>query len=368
MSYICPKSGKRLCKATRWRIDDPAGYKHALKFAADRSKDSRAMRASAKKEGWIMWVTDYLSERYRKKPKTLTRYLNAWDWLRVYLEEKGIHHPEALDYVAARQYIPWRTQLRRHCGKVITFNTAMTELKIMGVIMGEALRRGYCGTNPCLRMGLKREDPAEKPEMTDEEIALIRQLVAEKESELKLPDRWMTTSFEIAIHHGCRLSETSMAMSAVDLVRQTLRFNAKGGKVFTVRIHPGLLPHIQALKKAGATHTCRLPQMASKEWHTLLKGRDELTHLCFHCTRVTVITRLARAGVPIQQAMAYVGHSSQAVHRIYQRLKADDLSLCTQALAFGMPAQGQHNAGHSSALAGGTGEKPQSQDGERAIR
>jgi integrase len=85
--------------------------------------------------------------------------------------------------------------------------------------------------------------------------------------------------------------------------------------------------------------------MVTKEWHWFLKGRAErgwqgvCPHATFHCTRVTVITRMARAGVPIQQAMAYVGHADQTVHRIYQRLQADDLTKCTEALRF-FPAIG----------------------------
>lgn len=57
-----------------------------------------------------------------------------------------------------------------------------------------------------------------------------------------------------------------------------------------------------------------------------------MTHLSFHCTRVTVVTRLARAGVPLAQAMAFVGHSSSLVHRLYTRLRPADLSLATDAL------------------------------------
>jgi hypothetical protein len=43
---------------------------------------------------------------------------------------------------------------------------------------------------------------------------------------------------------------------------------------------------------------------------------------------------MARAGVPIAQAMAYVGHADQEIHRIYQRLQAPDLSRVQAALSF----------------------------------
>lgn len=67
-----------------------------------------------------------------------------------------------------------------------------------------------------------------------------------------------------------------------------------------------------------------------------------LPHLCFHCTRVTVITRMARAGVPISQAMRYVGHASTAVHKIYQRLAASDLSSAVNAISYGGGATPQN--------------------------
>jgi integrase len=186
--------------------------------------------------------------------------------------------------------------------------------------------------------------------------------VAEKEKDLPMPGRWMTTCFKIALHHGCRLSETSVPMSSIDFVRGTIRFVAKGkngrAKIYTNRIHPAIIGHLRALKDAGASVTCTLPQMASKEWHTLLKGCEETKHICFHSTRVTVITRLARAGVPVQQAMAYVGHASETIHRIYQRLRAEDLSSCATALAFPTvsPSPGHNGAGPAHDSGGTPGD------------
>ena len=81
-------------------------------------------------------------------------------------------------------------------------------------------------------------------------------------------------------------------------------------------------------------YSCALPVMAAKEWHTLFREIG-LPHLCFHCTRVTVITRMAREGVPIAQAMRFVGHASEAIHRIYQRLAAPDCGWAIKAIDYG---------------------------------
>jgi integrase len=90
---------------------------------------------------------------------------------------------------------------------------------------------------------------------------------------------------------------------------------------------------IDELKKQKATHTCILPKMAAKEWHFFFKEVG-LPHLSFHSTRVTVVTKMARAGINQQQAMRYVGHASETVHRVYQRLTALDVAGVTQAVQY----------------------------------
>jgi integrase len=129
-----------------------------------------------------------------------------------------------------------------------------------------------------------------------------------------------------------------MPMSQIDFVNRRITFHGKGRngvkKINTTQIHDRLWPRLVELRDAKAVVTCTLPKMAAKEWHTFFKSRPELAHLCFHCTRVTVVTKLARAGVPVQQAMRYVSHASQTIHTIYQKLKADDLSACVAALNF----------------------------------
>jgi integrase len=180
----------------------------------------------------------------------------------------------------------------------------------------------------------------QKPELTDQDIAAIRAGLREREANLPLREQWMSVCFEIALCQGCRVSETTVALTDIDENAGRIIFHAKRNKVFTTLLHPDLVPLIRRLRAAGAERTCVHPRMLTKEWHWFFKGRPErgwkgvCPHATFHCTRVTAITRMARAGVPIQQAMAYVGHADQTVHRIYQRLQAQDLSQCAAALRF----------------------------------
>jgi integrase len=197
--------------------------------------------------------------------------------------------------------------------------------------MGEALKRGWCETNPCAKLGIKKDDPDEKPEITPAEEDDIREALPAFVAQNPEAYGHMVNSFEIAIHQGCRLRETQVLLTDIDTGRKTITFRAKGKKVFATQLHPKLIPLVNGLHASGEKVTCKVPMLASKHWRDFFDQLD-LSHLSFHCTRVTVVTRLARAGVPISQAMSFVGHASRLIHRIYTRLQPGDLSLCIAAL------------------------------------
>ena len=136
---------------------------------------------------------------------------------------------------------------------------------------------------------------------------------------------------------GCRLRETVIDLRNIDERAGTISFIQKGGRPHTTALPPKLLPLIQRLKAEGRRTTLDMPKGPSKEWRRFFRSID-LPHLSFHCTRVTTITLLARARVPIAEAMAYVGHVSRTVHRIYQRLVPADLAGVESALSFGLEA------------------------------
>jgi integrase len=352
IKYWCSVKLKWAAKSSGQRLDDALGYKRALAMARELSADALAARSVAPASRWDSWVLPWLEMKHQSSPKTLVSERNRWQWVDSFLTQQKVNGPQGVTYQLGLAYIDWRTsQVKRVSKRHPCHNTALAELRLLGRIMREAVRRGFVSTSPLERMGIKKQRPAEKAEMTDADIATIRQALAEREGRLSLPQRWMTISFEIALHQGCRVSETSVAFKDIDFHARRITFHAKRGKVFTTMLHEGLLPLLRQLKDTGATRTCTLPPLATRDWSIFLKGRRDrgtegiCPNLTFHSTRVTVITRMARAGVPIQQAMAYVGHADQTVHRIYQRLQADDLTRCTQALRF-FPANGtQQNLG-----------------------
>jgi hypothetical protein len=97
----------------------------------------------------------------------------------------------------------------------------------------------------------------------------------------------------------------------------------KGAKAFTQPIAPALAPTLKkivALRTAqSATTLCEVPPFASLKWRVYLDGFG-YKGISHHCLRVSWISRAAKAGVPISQTMRFVNHSSQTIHRLYQKL------------------------------------------------
>ena len=307
------------------------GRRKAQDEANELSRDAKAFAGSASTERWEAWVDDFLAMHYRNSPKSYVRAKGAWSQWRLFLEERKILVPRALDYQAVESFVRWRAAQKKRNEEPVSINTALCDVRICSVAMGEALKRGWCLTNPCAKLGIKKDEAEEKPEITPEEEKDIREALPAFVAQDPEVYGHMINSFEIAIHQGCRLRETEVPLTRIDTERRTITFHAKGKKKFATQLHPKLVPIVQKLRASGETVTCRIPMLASKHWRDFFDQLD-LKHLSFHCTRVTVVTRLARAGVPISQAMSFVGHASRLIHRIYTRLQPGDLSLCIAAL------------------------------------
>ena len=136
----------------------------------------------------------------------------------------------------------------------------------------------------------------------------------------------------VAMRQGCRLSETAVPIGNIDLPRRVITFLGKGGRIHAAPLHHDLLQLVRRAKKERRSHLVRLPKYAAKKWHQFFR-RLGLRHLSFHATRVTVVTRLARKGFSMAQTKAYVGHASDTVHAIYQRLSPVDVRHLGAALS-----------------------------------
>ncbi len=329
VKFVDPATSKRKFQSTKFRKDDPSHHKQARALEAEMAAREHEKATHTPIERWEDWVAPFL-KRHCKTPRTFDRYMLGWSWLHLYLRERRISNPSELTYQDALGYLKWRTEYRKRGGRTVKLNTALNDMKVLRIIMRQAVRLGYAKGNPCDRLGVAKEESKEKPELTDEDIIEIR-------AALKNRDRWMQISFEIAIHTGCRQSETQIDLRDVDFKRKTITFaNPKGGKAraFTVPMPSALEPLLRSLKDSGAKYTLdNPPYMLGKNWWCFFRHELKRPELCFHCARVTFVTRLARAGVPLSAAMRLVNHSSTLVHRIYQRLGVDDVRQWESAIA-----------------------------------
>jgi integrase len=325
--YFDPQQKERH-RSTGLRADLPNDTAKAKALRAELEAKEHHRAPVVNSEGWDTWVPKYL-ERHCNTEGTLERYLDAWKWVNHWLQIKRFHSPRSITYRNALEYLDWRTSYKKKSGKKVGRNTAIMELKLLAMIMGEAVRLGHAEANPLVSLKLKRDKSKKKPEMKDSEIGEIRMA-------LKSEPEWMQISFDIALHTGCRLRETRLPLDCINILENKITFPApKGGedRAFSIPMPSALQPLFERIRKARKTFTVEFPFQPSRRWQQFFI-KIKKTHLCFHCLRVTYINRLRRAGVPREAAMRLVNHASELIHQIYQREKVEDVQKWRDAVAF----------------------------------
>ena len=78
----------------------------------------------------------------------------------------------------------------------------------------------------------------------------------------------------------------------VDLEHDTIRFLGKGGRMHEAPLHRDVRPIAEKAMREGRSSLVKLPGNASKQWCQFFDDLG-MPDLSFHCTRVTVVTRLA---------------------------------------------------------------------------
>lgn len=360
--YPDPHTGERTFRSSGVPICDPQGRLKAYAFAREKSQSGIGARVVRDHEQWEAWVPFFLRTRFAHSPKTLTGYLGAWKFLSGFLHEHGIKTPRVLTYQHALDFAAWReAQVKKASGKTVSRNTSLHNVKVMSRIMREAVRRSYAPGNPWYKVSddLPAAPVPEKAEYTNEDFATVR---AELERRAKFAHKgidalgrrhgqhhgrsdsagWMAIAFEIALAQGCRLSATQIPMHKIDFEHWTIRFAEKGKQDFTVPVNPTLRPLLLRLRDEGRKFTCELPRFASRSFSRVLRALnlpvpEGLHHHTFHSTRVSLISRGARAGISEQKMMQAVHHGNWAVHKRYSRLRAADVADVFPALALPPP-------------------------------
>ena len=340
---------------TGLRVDSVQDTKRAELLTAECTyAEAVAAGATAQASAGWKWVGDFLRHR-APSAKTLAMYKMRWQRVARFLDHAQIADPAGVRREHVLEMIEWRMSRKREAsGKTPCRNTALLDVKLLKQVMSEAVGRGLCSANPLSGLVLPKEAAPEKPEITQDEQARI-------EAALASAPQWMQRSWQIAMATGCRLRETEIELRNVDLGGGSLHFpKPKGGrgKAYTIPLPAALRPLFEDMMARGERQTLTMPFQPSRAWRTFF---DELglKHLCFHCSRVTFVSRLARAGAPLGVAMRLVNHSSELVHRLYRRVRPDELSGWADRIAGGQPAPApsakpRHRQGKSAGRASGS--------------
>jgi hypothetical protein len=163
---------KKHDKSTGLRADDPNDTAKAKVLRAElEANEHRKISLASSGASWEEWVPKYF-DRHCQSPWTLQRYSGNWKWLALWLQLNRLHSPRAITYRNALGYLDWRTTFKKKTGKTASRNTAIMELKLLAMIMGEAVRLGFADANPLVSLKLKRDKPKKKPELTDQKSSL----------------------------------------------------------------------------------------------------------------------------------------------------------------------------------------------------
>jgi integrase len=307
--------------STGLRHDDPNETAKARALRAE-AEVSEFRSAPVSKIGWE-WVDRFIATSGLAEDSKI-RYNGAWKWMQMFLQENRLDI-SSVRYSHVEDYIVWRPNQKKKSGKRAGRNTAIQEIKFLQMIMNEAVRRSLIVANPLASLKLRKDETKVKRAFTPEEIELCREAVKSREE-------WMRVCFEIGLFTGCRLRETRIPLTFIDLEAAvpTITFPApKGGrrKAFSVPIPDALMEMFRAMKKEKRrTHTiAEFPFQPSRCWQNFFQSLG-IKGVSFHCLRVTKITQMRREGVPREVAMRLVNHSSELVHLLYDRHRVQDLA------------------------------------------
>lgn len=313
------QSGEWLRRKLPIRTDDPdAKRKCAMAKAAEEVREAALVPTGEKmRRGWA-WVPEFIESHYVNE-KTRSRAFLAWSAFSVFLDSRKISEPSLVAFAHGHEYVAWRQAPPAGCGiKKAAKNTAILEVKVAGRVMQHAVRLGLAPANPLYRLGLRKDPHKEKSEITLEEQARIEAALVDE-------PQWMQDAWLVAMKLGCRLRQTATLMADIDERAGTIYLPKQKNKRHLASLHPDLLPLVKRRRAEKAVRLVDLPEVVSVAWRRFF-DRIGMPEHCFHDTRVTAITRLARAGIPEQQTKAYVGHASTVVHEVYTKLKAPDVA------------------------------------------
>jgi integrase len=338
-------SGKIVARreSTGFRHSHSLETRKAREVEAEKTLLERKSAGVSARESWDCWVKQFLA--LRCSGLSLDRYNTAWRTVRLFLLENHVLVPRQLTRTHCFNYFDWRKNSDKGNGKYRAgHNTALFEMKLLGLIMKEAVLRNFAPFNSARELGIKKAPRRKRPAYTDAQLKIIERAI-QREPE---PRRTiLLQSYLIGRYHGARLNETWVnPMIDVDIFTVktadgkraksgAIRFVQKGDRHEEKLLHPRLIPVFEKLKASKATENFPKPKKFSGLWMRFLARcgiKAQSPNACFHALRNTAVTRLERAGVQPTLAMAYLTHSDAKVHEAYKRRRIEDYAVCHGAL------------------------------------
>lgn len=317
-----PGTGKVVRESTEIRTDSPGARAKANQLRAAATLAEQNAPQIATSERWQNWLAAFLQRRYENTPSWKNAKLAGAEIL-TFVEHHQVPSPRFLTYAIASTFVQWRTSTKLL--PPISANSAALRFVYLSVAMREAVRRGFATANPCRDVRSERTPAKQKLEITEDHQAKI-------ESLLTTAQAWMREQWLILMRQGCRISETLVPLDRIDESRRTITFRIKGGRLHTSQLHPDLLPLVAQARAEGRKTIIEPPPSYNAIWSLWLKKHG--FPYSAHCTRVTVITRLLRAGHSPALVCAFIGHTEE-VNRIYRRLKPPDTLALLATLSAG---------------------------------
>ena len=211
-------------------------------------------------------------------------------------------------------------------------STANTDGKILRTALNYARKQGLITHNPSEAIELPKKVSIERGTFTAQEVKL---LIDQASGEWK-------TIIMIGYYTGARLSDCCrMEWDGVDFQEDTLAYKVKkkGGSIHKIPLNADLKEHLLSLATSDKAEKYITPDMAAKGpggQHGLSEGfkrivraagvdlqtvkgygRRNISRRTFHALRHGFASALANAGIPEDQRMKLIGHSSKAIHRGY---------------------------------------------------
>jgi len=337
-------NGKWTSSSTGYRRDNLGDVRQAGLVARQKTLEEQAEKPTqARGANFDDWVNAWIDQRWGHLDTCTPRYYRRYfmQFCR-YLNELGIQSPGPVTREIVLAYLPWRQ--KHGAGR----NTALMEIKFMGQVLGEAMKRGFIKTNPASKLGIQFADQEHKTPWSDEEIKLVGEKL-EREARFG----WLHVSYLMGLYQAVRLRQSVVPIRSIDLTRGVINYPSnivKGRKGFSQPIDPVFTPTLRSIiehrRNTGEQAICTMPELPSLQWRQFLDTLS-LHHLSHHGLRASLITRYALAGVPEAMTRRFVNHASQLVHEVYQNITASDLApmfgmIHRKSLLDGITPENQH--------------------------